>query len=128
MRTTESFDVGGIHLSGLSHYDSGNKKLAIPASSDYHIVLGHRPDFSLGKVNGDLFVAGHTHGGQVCIPFFGPVMTLSKVPRKWASGMTEIAGSKYLVVSRGVGLERGNAPALRFCCAPEIVIIDIVPK
>jgi predicted MPP superfamily phosphohydrolase len=91
-------------------------------------VLGHSPNFSLGQVSADLLIAGHTHGGQVQIPFIGPMLTLSQVPRSWASGVVTIAPGKVLVVSRGVGMERGNAPRIRFRCRPELVILDLVPS
>jgi predicted MPP superfamily phosphohydrolase len=54
-------------------------------------------------------------------------MTLSQVPRAWAAGLTELKGGGTLIVSRGVGMERGDAPRLRFLCTPEIVVIDVVP-
>jgi predicted MPP superfamily phosphohydrolase len=90
--------------------------------------MGHRPDFALGEVDSDLLVAGHTHGGQVRLPFFGPVMTLSNVPRSWAAGVTKLPGNRTLVVSRGIGMERGGAPELRFLCRPELVVLTIVPR
>jgi hypothetical protein len=49
------------------------------------------------------------------------------VPLAWADGVTELAPGRTLVVSRGIGMERGYAPRLRFNCRPEIVIIDLVP-
>jgi len=92
------------------------------------VALGHRPDFALGDVRADLLLAGHTHGGQVVLPFIGPPITLTAVPRSWASGRTELDGGRTLVVSRGVGMERGYAPRLRFGCPPEILVIDLVPS
>ena len=89
--------------------------------------MGHTPDFSLGQVEAELLIAGHTHGGQVQLPFLGPLFTLSQVPRSWASGVTLIAPDRHLIVSRGVGMERGNAPRMRFLCRPELLIIDLVP-
>jgi len=79
----------------------------------------------LGRVDADLMVAGHTHGGQVQLPLIGPLITLSAVPRAWASGVTELEPGRTLVVSRGVGMERGNAPRLRFLCRPEVVIVNV---
>jgi hypothetical protein len=96
-------------------------------SERFHIVLGHSPNFALGRVDADLLVAGHTHGGQVRLPWIGPLMTLSAVPRAWAAGTTRLDSGRTLVVSRGVGMERGDAPRLRFLCRPEIVIVEIVP-
>ena len=90
--------------------------------------MGHSPNFSLGEIQADLLIAGHTHGGQVRLPLLGPVMTLSAVPRAWASGVTEIKPGKTLIVSRGVGMERHNAPRLRFLCRPEIVIVELLPQ
>src|SRR5690606_31801463 len=103
--------------------------LDLPRPSDrYHIVLGHRPDFALGSVDADLLLAGHTHGGQVQIPGFGPLVTLSNIPRAWAAGtVVSLDDDTTLVVSRGLGMERGVAPRLRFLCRPELVILDLVP-
>jgi predicted MPP superfamily phosphohydrolase len=132
--TSATLDLGPLILTGLTLEDSYNTTLAIDTvdavggQEKFHVVLGHTPNFSRGQVNADLLIAGHTHGGQVQIPFIGPILTLAQVPRSWASGMTTIAPGKVLVVSRGIGMERGQAPRLRFLCRPELVILDLVPS
>jgi len=122
-----SIELDGVFFSAVGFCDSGDIKLKIPAHEGYHVAVGHRPDFALGDVQADLLVAGHTHGGQVALPFFGPPITLTQVPRAWASGRTQLDAGRTLIVSRGVGLERGYAPRLRFLCPPQIVIIDLTP-
>jgi uncharacterized protein len=127
MEQTAQVDLGAIVLTGLSYRDSSDVHLRVTSQEAFHIVLGHSPNFSLGSIEADLLIAGHTHGGQVQLPFIGPLLTLSSVPRSWASGMTQIAPERALIVSRGIGLERGQAPRLRFLCRPEVVVIDLVP-
>lgn len=117
-----------VYLTGLMLDDSFDGSIQVPAVPDkFHIVFGHAPDFALGDVNADLLVAGHTHGGQVRLPWLGPLITLSRVPRSWADGITRLDDSRVLVVSRGIGHERGLAPRLRFLCRPELVVIEITP-
>jgi len=125
---TTSFDLGPLTITGIGWLDSENPNLRISASDKYHIVIGHSPNFSLGEIGGDLLLAGHTHGGQVQLPGIGPLMTLSAVPRSWASGLTEIHPGQFLLVSRGIGMERGSAPRLRFLCRPELIILDLLPS
>jgi len=125
--TTETLDLGAITLTGISWLDSENPNLIIQGSDEYHIVLGHSPNYSLGEIDADLLLAGHTHGGQFQLPGIGPLLTLSLVPRSWAAGLTEIKPDQYLLVSRGIGLERGSAPRMRFLCRPELVILEIKP-
>ena len=120
-----TIDLGEISLTCLKYEDSFNRNLVVEKQCEFHIVLGHSPDFSLGDCRADLMVAGHTHGGQVQLPFIGPLVTFSKVPRGWASGFTEIAAGKYLLVSRGLGVEHNGAPKIRFLCRPELAIIDL---
>jgi predicted MPP superfamily phosphohydrolase len=124
---TRSVDAGIVHVTGLSVDDSFDSTLRVPASDRFHIVLGHAPNFALGDVQADLLVAGHTHGGQVRLPWIGPLVTFSSVPRSWAAGATRLSGDRWLVVSSGVGLERGPAPRLRFMCSPEIAVIHVEP-
>ena len=121
-------DLGPLVLSGLPLAESFDAGIRIGAEDKFHIVFGHGPDFSLGEVEADLLVAGHTHGGQVQLPFIGPLITFSKVPRDHAAGNNEIAPGRHLVVSRGIGLERGAAPRLRFLCRPELVFIHVRPR
>ncbi|MCB9649426.1 MAG: metallophosphoesterase [Deltaproteobacteria bacterium] len=116
-----------VAITALTLVDSFDTQLKVPAQDGLHIVVGHGPDFALGEVHADLLVAGHTHGGQVRLPFYGPLLTLSALPRDWASGVTRLGQGRTLVVSRGVGLERGLAPRLRFRCRPEVVIVRVVP-
>ncbi len=102
----------------------------LPGDDDIRILISHRPDgvFNLpGSVNSrtDLVVAGHTHGGQVVIPFLGPPITLTNVPRKVAAGGLHDMNGKMIYVSRGLGWEGGRAPRVRFLCPPEITLLTI---
>jgi len=126
----KSYDLGPLAVTCLGLADSFTPGTVVnnPYPGKYHLVLGHAPDFAMGRIQGDLLVAGHTHGGQVRIPLLGPVITNSRVPRSWASGLTPLGDGRYLIVSRGVGMERDNAPRLRFCCRPELIFIEIVPE
>lgn len=93
--------------------------------ADHRILISHAPDFVDAMPRPvDLVLAGHTHGGQVVIPFFGPPMTKSRLPRRYAGGLHDYRGIP-LHVSRGVGMERGFAPPIRFLCPPEVCIIDL---
>lgn len=114
-------------LTGLSLADSVDLEFKPPETDQFHIILGHRPDFSLKSPDCDLMIAGHTHGGQVQIPFFGPLFTFSQVPRSWAKGGEFPVNDSTLVISRGIGMERGFAPRIRFLCRPELVVINLEP-
>lgn len=127
LTSTQTIPREEITITGLTLEDSFTTSLHVAETSGFHLVLGHAPDFALGTIEADLLVAGHTHGGQVRLPGFGPLMTLSAVPRSWAAGVTHLASGATLVVSRGLGMERGAAPRLRFLCRPEIVVITLTP-
>lgn len=125
---TMRITTGGITLSALGLGDSRDPATRVTAVPGFHIAVGHAPDFALGECAADLLIAGHTHGGQVQIPMVGPLLTLSRVPRAWAAGgLVALPGSRHLIVSRGIGMERRYAPRLRFLCRPELVVIDVVP-
>ncbi|MGD0900706.1 MAG: metallophosphoesterase [Thermoguttaceae bacterium] len=126
---SRSFELGGLRLTCLSLTDSFDASLEVRGgdAGQFHVVLGHCPNFALGHVEADLLLAGHTHGGQVRLPLLGPLVTLSRVPRAWVAGLTTLDHDRHLLVSRGLGMERGNAPPMRFCCRPELVVIDLVP-
>jgi len=97
------------------------------SSKKFTILLGHAPDYVLDvrDKNIDLCLAGHTHGGQVRLPFIGAVLNASKTPKSWARGFREI-DSLRLNVSAGIGSERhSKLPAIRFNCPPSISIIKI---
>jgi uncharacterized protein len=130
VHTTRSFDLPGLRLTCLSVEDSFNAHFEIAAvdSSQFHIVLGHCPDFSLGQGPADLLIAGHTHGGQVRMPLLGPVMSHCRLSPGKAAGFSGLPGGGQLFVSRGIGMERSTAPPMRFLCRPEVAVIDLLPE
>jgi hypothetical protein len=91
------------------------------------VLLYHYPDL-IEKVRGrgiDLYCASHTHGGQVALPFYGALVTFSRFGKKYESGLFHEAGTN-LYVNRGLGMEGGPVPRVRFCSRPEITVFDLV--
>src|SRR4029450_10657434 len=92
------------------------------------IFLYHYPSAVLeaAEKGVDLLCVGHTHGGQVSLPFYGAVITLSKLGKQYESGLYRYENT-WLYVNRGIGMEGGSAPRIRFCPRPEITVIDLFP-
>lgn len=115
---------GDLHLCGVDDVRHGDVRLddvlAHLGENSAAILLAHEPDFAdtsaaTGKF--DLQVSGHTHGGQVVLPFYGPpILPLSG--RKYPSGQYKV-GEMFQYTNRGVGTDR---LAIRINCPPEISI------
>ncbi|MGA2323429.1 MAG: metallophosphoesterase [Sedimentisphaerales bacterium] len=95
----------------------------------FSVFLYHFPDLveDLNGLNVDLYMAGHTHGGQIALPFYGAIITLSKFGKKYESGEYKV-GNIILYVNRGIGLAAGFNPKTRFFARPEITVFDLKPK
>lgn len=93
------------------------------------VFLYHYPDEieEIARRGADLYFAGHTHGGQVALPFYGALVTLSRFGKRFESGLHRV-GSTALYVNRGIGMEGGNAPRVRFMARPEITILEVAPS
>lgn len=122
---TTTLDLGPLTLTALAPQDSRSDHPPVPEVPGFHLVFGHAPDFTLAAPAGDLFLAGHTHGGQVRLPGLGPLLTFSAVPREAAAGLSHLPDGRPLYVSRGVGMERSDAPRVRFNCPPEVVFLEL---
>lgn len=73
----------------------------------------------------ELIFAGHTHGGQLCIPGFGALVTNCDLPAAQAKGLHQRGGA-WLHVSAGLGTSP-TAP-IRFACPPEATLLTLVPR
>ena len=71
-----------------------------------------------------LVMAGHTHGGQLCLPFYGAIVTNCDLDRSRAKGASRWGANTQLHVSAGIGTSP-FAP-VRFCCRPEATLLTLV--
>lgn len=97
-------------------------------TADYGIVINHTPDLAdeAAAQGAALYLCGHTHGGQVRVPFYGAMITLSRTGKKYEGGVYQNGGTT-IRTSRGFGLEPRPAPQVRFFCRPEIGLIELQP-
>jgi len=96
------------------------------ADGKFTLLLYHTPDVMPAAVEAgvDLYLAGHTHGGQVRLPGFGALVTASIYWKRYEMGLyREQATTLY--VSRGLGLEGKGAPRARFLCPPEAALFTL---
>jgi len=98
------------------------------AGAHPRVVLAHNPDIvldiaDLALTPPALVLAGHTHGGQVRVPLWGPLYTGTALPRSYASGSSVYRGIPLFVT---VGVGTSVVPA-RFLVRPEVVIVTLQP-
>ena len=120
-----------IHIYGAPLHAPSQKALAEfsrrPNSDEQlRLVLAHRPRTAMDiPVDApiDLVISGHTHGGQVRLPFGPALIDLSPVPNQVGAGGLHALGHQPIYISRGVGMERSWAPRLRLFCPPEVSLL-----
>lgn len=119
-----------FHITGLNckHPSLFSEVLAKIPDDSFSIFLYHFSDLveDLEYFNVDLYLCGHTHGGQIAMPLYGALITLSKFGKKYEAGMYNV-GDTIMYVNRGIGMEAGVAPRVRFLARPEITLFEITP-
>lgn len=126
--------LGGVDDPFLG-YDDPETALSGAESASLRILLAHAPDIvkDLGAQLPDLILAGHTHGGQICFPFIGPIWLHSRHPRLGICDgyygpetLSQIAGRDLgrtqMYVCRGIG---GSGIRARFLCKPEVALLTL---
>lgn len=77
----------------------------------------------------DAIIAGHTHGGQLCVPGYGALVTNCDLPREFASGLhTWSFGGNSAALHVSAGLGTSPYAPVRFACRPEASIIELRPR
>lgn len=120
-----------IIVAGLAYENGRHSQRIIEQlhAEDFNLFLYHTSDLMdyFDDKPIDLYVCGHTHGGQVALPFYGALTTLSRHGKKYEAGLYS-KGPIQLYVNRGIGLEGGHSPRVRFWARPEITVFDIGPE
>jgi len=95
---------------------------AVPPEA-FKILLVHTPEvLAEAEASGvDLYLCGHTHGGQICLPFIGPVITGANCSRRYVRGAWQYRRMQGYT-SAGVGV---SVVPVRFFCPPEISLIEL---
>ncbi len=131
-------EVAGVHDSHIHRDRYDHIAGSADPGADLRIGLMHSPEprvLDQFAADGyDLLFAGHTHGGQICLPLYGALVTncgieparVSGLHRHPAAGQPSLGGARaWLHVSAGLGTSPW-APA-RFCCPPEATLLTLVP-
>lgn len=117
-----------VELIGLGDLWAGNMNVrdafARVSSTDeaVRVVMSHNPDTKTDLVSRawDLMLCGHTHGGQIRIPFMGsPFLPISD--RRFAMGLHRWQ-DRWIYVTKGVG----NLLGVRFNCRPEVSVLTLM--
>lgn len=128
-RTLEFYQGQRVRIAGVADLWSGavhpSRALLETRNEDVPVVvLTHNPDTKelLLAYDWDVLLCGHTHGGQVCLPFIGaPIIPITD--RSTTRGYYAW-NKRHLYVNRGIGSLRG----IRFNCRPEVSVIELVPN
>lgn len=112
-----------VYISGLGvDFENLYKPEKVP-EHEYGILLYHYPmGMKLAQEEKfDLFCCGHTHGGQIRLPFYGAIVTESTLGKKYDWGLYQV-GKTAVSVTCGVGM---TALPVRFLTPPEVAVLDI---
>lgn len=130
-------DAAKVEIEGVELWIAGvafgsdekriGKAVAAMPQRSFRIFLYHSPDEIdvIARLKVDLGCFGHTHGGQVALPFYGALGTLTKFGKRYEAGLYRV-GQTWVYVNRGIGMEGGVAPRVRLCARPEVTVIELL--
>jgi hypothetical protein len=132
MLVNEAFEVQNGHdslwLIGLDdphYYGCDDLPVALREVPDhaFKILLVHTPEVLADADHHGihLYLCGHTHGGQICLPFLGPLVVKTNSPRRYTRGVWQYRNVKGYTCA-GVGC---SGVPVRFFCPPEIGLIEL---
>lgn len=129
--TSHRIEIGGqeLFIIGVSRrYPDIDQAFANVPKTAAKLLIYHGPeiffDSSTETYSPDLILVGHTHGGQVAMPFIGALTSATPYGRELARGWFEKDGMQ-MYVNRGIGLEGQMAPKIRFLSRPELAVIEV---
>jgi predicted MPP superfamily phosphohydrolase len=120
-------DLVGLTCTHKPFVDGPRLASTLPGRPErFTILLYHTPDLApeAAAAGIHLQLSGHTHGGQVRLPFFGALFSGSLYGKRFEVGRMPV-GAMTLYVTRGIGMEGKGAPRVRCLCPPEITLWEI---
>jgi uncharacterized protein len=120
----EKVYVGGLRSMVMRPTDPTTLLKNLPQNAT-KLLLWHEPDGApeAAKAGASLMLSGHTHGGQIIVPGYGPLLH-PKGGEHYSQGLFSVGGMP-LYVTRGIGL---LPPLLRIGCPPEVTLLTLRRK
>jgi predicted MPP superfamily phosphohydrolase len=120
-----------VHLTGLDYSDNLSpqtlartmRRLGAARPAGWRLFLYHTPDLAEQVPAAQLYLAGHTHGGQISVPLFGALVTLSRHGKRYERGLTALGWRRWIYVNPGVGVE--PMVPLRLGVRPEVTLFEL---
>ena len=123
---------GSLFIAGVDDWRRGKPALgpaaeaAAASKAFFRILITHNPDIVLHQDADELrhfqlMTVGHTHGGQICLPFWGPIVTRTK--QSLHTDGLSLHGKLAVYTSAGVGY---GGIGVRILCPPEITLFELV--
>ncbi len=131
---TVDTSCGALHILGMvtthdlkTDRDTLTKMMETAPEDGFKLLLVHSPDIAPEAANAgiDLYLCGHTHGGQLRLPLYGALATASQLGKRFEMGRYQVQ-QMTMYTSRGVGMEGLGAPRARLLCPPEIILWEII--
>ena len=119
----ESIWIAGVDDPHFYGCDDLDKAMAGIPPDAFTILLVHSPElYREAQERGvNLYVCGHTHAGQLCLPLLGPLLINAQCQRAFCSGSWQYKNMAGYT-SSGAG---SSMVPVRFCCPPEITLIEL---
>uniref|UniRef100_UPI0035C8451A metallophosphoesterase n=1 Tax=Microbacterium sp. TaxID=51671 RepID=UPI0035C8451A len=126
------FGVGDAHHD-LDDLGAAEDALATLPAAPLSLGVAHAPYRrvldGLTALGADLLLAGHTHGGQVRVPFYGALVANCDIPLRQARGLSMWSHRGRVVpLNVSAGLGHSIYAPVRFACRPEVSLITLAPR